>query len=1341
MSVTRIISLAMALLWLGARSGFGGEPGLKTLPAQIPQVLAQLVPQGLISATNQLQLSLGLPLHHWDQLDALIGQLYDPQSTNYHKFLTPKEFTTRFGPTEQDYEAVVQFAETNGLTVVGRHSNRVVLDVAGSASDVERAFQITLRTYQHPTEQRHFFAPDTEPSVPTNLPLADVWGLSDYARPRPLLVKADMAKATPLNYNGTGPYGTYQGVDFRNAYIPGSRLDGAGQTVALVELDGYFPNDISNYEAQCGYPDVPLQNVQVDGVSGNPGYSGVANAVVEVSLDIEMAVSMAPGLSKVMVCEGSNPYSIFSAIAEADTAQQVSSSWTFDTGYRSDWDGRGTGTTLDSLLSEMVSQGQAFFQAAGDDDAYTGSEALSRSTGPIPVDSIYVTSVGGTSLTMNGGGNSWSSETVWNWGNNEGTGGGVSASYALPYWQTNVNMSVNSGSTTHRNIPDVALTADAINVVYSNGLSGVFGGTSCAAPLWAGFCALVNEQATNSGDSGVGFLNPALYAIGRGTNYGACFHDTTVGNNIGDNTPGFYYATNGYDLCTGWGTPNGTNLVNALAPLGTPFFVSEPANQNAVSGSDIAISAIVSGAPVLGFQWFLNGTNLADGGNVSGGATEVLSIAGVTTNNAGNYSLVVTNAYGAITSSIAILNVGFVPVILTQPTNLAVLSGGNGVFSAMAGGSMPLAYQWRQSGTNLVPGPGISGATSNVLTFNAVTTNNSGNYTLYVTNLFGAASSSVATLFVYIPPAITLSSLTNQTVQCGSNNLTFTVTVSGTPPPTLQWDVDGIPVPDATNDLFSLTNLDLPDHTISVMVANVYGSVTNSALVTVQDTLPPVITLNGANPFYIELGGTFVDPGATANDLCMGAVAVSASGSVNPNKVGTYTLTYSAADGNGNTGTATRSVIVHDTTPPTILWSFTNLVLAANTYCSASMPNVTGTNDILATDLSEPLTLTQSPTNNSVLSLGTNTIVIAVADLYGNTAYSTNTVVVQDQTPPLIPGQPQSQTNVIGGVASFNVMATACTPETYQWFFDDAVLPGDTNSTLTLSNLTMALAGNYFVAVTASGGSTTSVVASLTVDRPISGTLVSSENPSGFHDPLNFTEDVIPANVSGTIQFYTNGAAFDLETLVAGQAVSAGISSLPRGTNLIAAVYSGDVGDFPGTNLFYQIVTNHPPTAVPAFFTRAAGAALDIPVTNLALDWSDVDGDTVSLAGISVSTNGVTVTNNGGVLVYFNSNNVADQFTCTITDGFGGTNYQAVNIAVVFPVIIVAPGNNNGSITLELNGAPGQTYVLETATNLVAPVIWLPLATNTLGTNGVWQLTDPQAENFSQRFYRLGLAP
>ena len=129
-------------------------------------------------------------------------------------------------------------------------------------------------------------------------------------------------------------------------------------------------------------------------------------------------------------------------------------------------------------------------------------------------------------------------------------------------------MSANQGSTTLRNIPDVALTADNVYVVYGNGKSGAFGGTSCATPLWAAYTALVNQLALTNGEPTVGFINPIVYGMGKGSNslsYTSLFHDITTGNNENSSSPTKFTAVAGYDLCTGWGTPLGSNLITALA--------------------------------------------------------------------------------------------------------------------------------------------------------------------------------------------------------------------------------------------------------------------------------------------------------------------------------------------------------------------------------------------------------------------------------------------------------------------------------------------------------------------------------------------------------------------------------------------------------------------------------------------------------------------------------------------------------------------------------------------------------------------------------------------------------
>jgi len=282
------------------------------------------------------------------------------------------------------------------------------------------------------------------------------------------------------------------------------------------------------------------------------------------------------------------------------------------------------------------------------------------------------------------------------------------------------------------------------------------------------------------------------------------------------------------------------------------------------------------------------------------------------------------------------------------------------------------------------------------------------------------------------------------------------------------------------------------------------------------------------------------------------------------------------------------------------------------------------------------------------------------------------------------------------------------------------------------------------------GNSVTSAVAVLVIGSPVvapapsSLALVSSENPAGFKDGLIFTANVAPAGATGTVAFLTNGVAFDVEPLAGAMAASASLASLPRGTNLVTAIYGGDAADLPATNGLAQVVTNHPPVVAPAFYTRMAGQTLTIAMADLATNWSDPDGDPLFIADISPSTNGVVVTNALPVLFYANPNDVNDQFVCTISDGLGGTNDEIVNIAVLpetnaVPRIAVVSGQPGG-LLLQLNGAYGSTYILETTTDFVSGA-WVPLATNSPGLTGAWRFTDGQAADYPRRFYRLELAP
>jgi subtilase family serine protease len=525
---------------------------LKTLAAELQFLrgnffagTTSLNPLGRLPGSNQLDLVIGLNWRDPDGLKTLLGEIYDPASPNYHHYLTPGQFAERFGPTEADYAELMRFVTGNGLTVTGAHANRALLDVRGPADAVERTFHCRLQLYRHPTEARMFYAPDSEPSVDSPVFIRAVSGLDSFKLPRPnLLPDSSIDRFDSIAMKaGSGPGGSYMGNDFRAAYAPGVSLDGSGQTVGLFEFNGYFTSDIIAYETNAGLPNVTLTNSLVEGFNGIPVPNGTD--ITEVSLDIEMAIAMAPGLSRVIVYEGKpGGYGndVLNQMAMDDLAQQLSSSWDF-----------GIDANSEAIFQEFAAQGQSFFNAAGDSGAYIGGV-------PTPDDDPYITIVGGTSLMTSGSGGSWVSESAW-----QGGGGGVSAAYPIPYWQQGVSMSNNMGSPVMRNIPDVALVAANVSVIHDEGTTNTVAGTSCAAPLWAGFMAMVNQLAAANGKPPAGFINPAIYALAAGSNSAACFHDITTGNNTNSNSPVLYHAVAGYDLCTGWGTPAGSNLIAALA--------------------------------------------------------------------------------------------------------------------------------------------------------------------------------------------------------------------------------------------------------------------------------------------------------------------------------------------------------------------------------------------------------------------------------------------------------------------------------------------------------------------------------------------------------------------------------------------------------------------------------------------------------------------------------------------------------------------------------------------------------------------------------------------------------
>ena len=579
MKVPSLRTLAVLILASSALApSVHADPAGRHLTGHVPHIaIAKARVMGRVAPEERVSLALTLPVRDQAGLDDLLRRLYTPGDPAQGRFLTPDEFAQRFGATEEDYETVAAFARRSGLTVTGTHPNRLVLDVSGPASAVESALGVHLRLYRS-AQGRLFRAPDSEPSVPAALAgrLAGVVGLDTLAAHRPHLRPALGAAA------GSGHGGGLTPSDIRNAYsLSGGAGAGAGQSIALFELDGYDPADIAAYRTAYGLPAVPLQNILIDGVSGAAG----SNAD-EVTLDIELAQALAPSLSRILVYETPNGTDAniidgYSRIATDNLAKQVSTSW----GSPESQESQVLLAGENAAFQQMAAQGQSIFSATGDNGAYDDGLNLSVDD---PGSQPYMTGVGGTTLTS-GAGAAYESEAAWGDSTDtalssfgSGGGGGFSAIWPVPSYQAGIQT-----MPTGRSVPDVALDSDPQTgySIYYKGVWHVYGGTSTAVPLWAGFTAQVNSRRAAAGLGPVGFLNPALYQIGASAAYAGDFHDISTGGNL------FYPARTGYDNATGLGTFVGDALLNTLvAGL-------MPAAAGTVTGT---VTAADTGGPLAG---------------------------------------------------------------------------------------------------------------------------------------------------------------------------------------------------------------------------------------------------------------------------------------------------------------------------------------------------------------------------------------------------------------------------------------------------------------------------------------------------------------------------------------------------------------------------------------------------------------------------------------------------------------------------------------------------------------------------------------------------------------------
>ena len=600
-----------------------------------------------VPGNQSMELTFQLPLRNEAALRQFLQDVNDPTNANYRHFLTVDEFTRMYGPSENDYTKLQQWAESNNFKVTLTSRNNMILQATGSSADVERALHVTMNVYKHPTENRTFFAPDREPKTDTPMALYAIGGLDSFSTPHTALQKRSQSSQVARGQATTGscPSASFCGSDMRAAYYGGTALTGAGQSVGIFEFLGEDLADVTTYYTNAHQVNnVPINLISVDGVT-TQCFAKNGCDDTEQTLDITQVLGMAPGLNAANMYIGKQSPTLddkgilngMATHSPLDSALSCSWLWT-----------PADNTTDDPIFMEFAAQGQNFFVAAGDNGRWPGVGFY------WPADDPFVVSVGGTDLTTTGPGGAWATETGW-----VDSGGGISPdNFAIPSWQTAAAAGCTSCSKTVRNGPDVAANANFTFYVCADQTTctaNLYGGTSFATPMWAGYLALANEQAVQNGQPTLGYINPAVYTIGLGTAYNSNFHDITSGSNG-------WTATKGFDLVTGWGSPNGATLINSLTGgTGTADFTIS-ANPNkltitrgssgtstittTISGgfnSSIALTANIKAAK------FVPSTIPAPG---SGTSTMTLTVgSGVKT---GTHNLVVTGTGGGKTHTTTI---------------------------------------------------------------------------------------------------------------------------------------------------------------------------------------------------------------------------------------------------------------------------------------------------------------------------------------------------------------------------------------------------------------------------------------------------------------------------------------------------------------------------------------------------------------------------------------------------------------------------------------------------------------------------------------------------------------
>jgi kumamolisin len=494
-------------------------------------------------------------------------------------YMTHAEHADKHGADPADIAKVEAFATENGLRVTDSSASQRTVTLSGTADAYSKAFGVDLKMYK--SGDVAYRGREGDILIPENLQgiVTSVTGLDNrpFAKPHFRIGRgtaraagAASARLDSSTAAASSPAG-FTPIQLASLYNFPQNLDGTGQTIAILELGGGFhPQELRTYFQNLGIAKPPSVTAATypNGGTNSPGTDALDpnNPDVEVMLDIEVSGAIAPGAKIVVYFAPDATDQSFLGVMNGilgdivNKPNIVSISW----GGPEDEATEQFRKEFDQLLQTAAHLGITVCVAAGDngsaDFAADNPNWDKKAHVDFPASDPFVLACGGTQLTASSG--TISKEVVWHDGANDGTGGGVSRVFALPSYQQNaaVPPAADPAGPVMRGVPDVAgdaAPASGYRIICdgtsfpdpSQGLPPV-GGTSAVAPLWAGLVARINQGLKKP----AGFINPLLYAAPAN----ATFRDITQGNN------GDYKAGAGWDACTGLGSANGQNLLQAL---------------------------------------------------------------------------------------------------------------------------------------------------------------------------------------------------------------------------------------------------------------------------------------------------------------------------------------------------------------------------------------------------------------------------------------------------------------------------------------------------------------------------------------------------------------------------------------------------------------------------------------------------------------------------------------------------------------------------------------------------------------------------------------------------------